>query len=200
VRIAASAAVCAHLLPPVLTALRAEHPGISIELVVSNASSDLRKREADIAVRHYRPEGDDLIARLVLDRSEAHLYAAPGYLASIGSPRTAQALAARGEVFAFDEDTRLLLELQSAGYPFGRENLAVTTGDQLVQWELTRRGLGMCVMMSEIGDRDTSVRRALDGGAPVATLSTWLTTHRELRTNRRMRVVFDALAARLSSL
>ncbi len=66
-----------------------------------------------------------------------------------------------------------------------------------MQWELARKGLGLCVMMSEIGDHDDAVVRAVKGAAPVITLPTWLTTHRELRSSRRMRVVFDAIAAAL---
>ena len=200
VRIAASPAVSAHLLPPVLAQLREAHPGIDIELVISNESADLRRREADVAVRHYRPEGDELIGRLDMEASEAHIYGSREYLASIGNPRTMKTLAARGRVFAFDDTPLMLDTLHAAGYPFTAEQLGPIVSDHLVQWELTRKGQGLCLMMSEVGDRDPLVRRALAKGKPVVTLPTWLTTHRELRTNRRMRVVFDALAEHLSSL
>lgn len=197
VRIAASEAVSAYLLPPIVDELRTLHPGIHVEIVVSNASSDLRRREADIAVRHFRPQGDDLLARLVKERSEAHLYAAPRYLERIGHPRTPEELAARGQVIGFDESDTLKKGLNALGLPFGDESFPVRTENHLVQWELAKRGVGMCMMMAEVGDREPSVRRVLPDLSPGFAFPTWLTSHRELRTSRRIRVVFDLLAARL---
>jgi DNA-binding transcriptional LysR family regulator len=197
VRIAASEAVAAYLLPPIVDELRSKHPGMQLELVVSNSFSDLRRREADIAVRHSRPQGDDLVARLVKEKSTAHLYAAPSYLERIGHPRTPEELAARGQVVAFDEMDRFKKGLRALGLPFGDECFSVRTDNHLVQWELAKRGVGMCVMMEEVGDHEPLVVRALPDFAAGVTFPTWLTSHRELKTSRRMRVVFDLLAERL---
>lgn len=193
VRVAASEAVAAFLLPPAVAELRAHHPGIEIELVVSNQTSDLRRREADVAVRHTRPRGDDLVGRLVAETCHAHLYASPAYLTQIGQPRTKDNLAARGHVLGFDEGDALRKGLAAVGLPFDAGAFPVRTANHLVQWELAKRGVGMCVMMEEVGDREPAVRRALPGLAPVATYPTWITSHRELRTSRLIRVVFDVL-------
>ncbi len=193
VRVAASEAVAAFLLPPAVAELRAHHPGIEIELVVSNQTSDLRRREADVAVRHVRPRGDDLVGRLVAETCHAHLYASPAYLTQIGQPRTKDKLAARGHVLGFDEGDALRKGLAAVGLPFDAGAFPVRTANHLVQWELAKRGVGMCVMMEEVGDREPAVRRALPGLAPVATYPTWITSHRELRTSRLIRVVFDVL-------
>lgn len=199
VRIAASEAVSAYLLPPIVAELRARQPGIEVELVVSNTTSDLRRREADIAIRHFRPQGDDLVARLVKEKSEAHLYAAPSYLRRIGNPRTPEELAARGHVIGFDESDTLKRGLQALGLPFGDESFPVRTENHLVQWELAKRGVGMCVMMEEVGDSEPSVGRALPDAAAGVAFPTWLTSHRELKTSRRIRVVFDLLAETLGN-
>jgi len=198
VRIAASEAVSAFLLPPIVEELRARHAGIEVELVVSNQTSDLRRREADIAVRHARPHGDDLVARLIGEQSEAHLYAAPRYLAALGNPRTPEELAARAQVIGFDETDTLKKGLRAMGLPFLDGSFPVRTESHLVQWELAKRGVGMCVMMEEVGDREPLVRRALPGLPSGISFPTWLTSHRELRTSRRIRVVFDLLATGLS--
>lgn len=199
VRIAASEAVSAYLLPPIVYELRARHPGIEVELIVSNTSSDLRRREADIAIRHFRPQGDDLVTRLIKEKSEAHLYATPSYLERIGNPRTPEELAARGHVTGFDESDTLKKGLQALGLPFGDESFPVRTENHLVQWELAKQGVGMCMMMEEVGDREPSVRRALPDFTAGFVFPTWLTSHRELRTSRRIRVVFDLLAEALGN-
>ena len=200
VRLAASQAVSAYLLPPVVAALREQHPGLQVEFVVSNQSSDLRRREADIAVRHFRPQGDDLVAQLIKEASGAHLYGAPAYLKRLRNPKTPEALAKRALVLGFDDGPRLLQALRGGGVPFGDDASPLRTEDHLVQWELCKQGLGLCVMMEEVGDREPLVRRALPDAAPVVTLPIWLVSHRELRTSRKIRVVFDALAAHLASL
>lgn len=198
VRVAASEAVSAFLLPPIVEAIRARHPGVQVELVVSNRTSDLRRREADIAVRHARPEGDDLVARLVKEGSRAHLYGAPSYLARIGEPATREELAARADVIGFDETDTLKKGLRGLGLPFGDDRFPVRTENHLVQWELCKRGVGLCMMMEVVGDAEPRVRRALPPPAPSFPFSTWLTCHRELRTSRRIRAVFDLVAEQLA--
>jgi DNA-binding transcriptional LysR family regulator len=199
VRVAASEAVSAHLLPPIVAELRQQHPGVQIELVVSNSTSDLRRREADIAVRHFRPRGEDLVGRLVKEKSEAHLYASPSYLERIGNPKTPEELAARGHVIGFDESETLRRGLEGLGLAFAVEQFPVRTENHLVQWELAKRGVGMCMMMSEVGDAEPSVRRALPDFPGGFVFPTWLMSHRELRTSWRIRVVFDLLAERLAA-
>lgn len=198
VRIAASQAVSAYLLPPVVERLREEHPGLEVELVVSNQSSDLKRREADVAVRHYRPQGDDLVARQIKEVSAAHLYGSRAYLDRIGRPKAPSALAERALILGFDDGPRLLQALRSGGLPFADDASPIRTEDHLVQWELCKRGMGLCVMMEEVGDREPSVRRACPKGPPIVTLPIWLVTHRELHTSRKIRVVFDALAEHLA--
>jgi DNA-binding transcriptional LysR family regulator len=200
VRIAASQVVSAYLLPPVIENIREQHPELQVEIVVSNLSSDLRRREADVAVRHYRPEGEDLVARQIKEGSRAHLYGTPGYFRKIGNPMTPEALAERAQILGFDESPRLLQALRAGGVPFGNDASPIRTEDHLVQWELCKQGMGLCVMMEEVGDRERRVGRAVPGGTPVVTLPIWLVSHRELQTSRKIRVVFDALADRLASL
>lgn len=199
VRIAASEAVAAYVLPPIVDEIRSKHPGIQLELVVSNSFSDLRRREADIAIRHSRPQGDDLVARLVKEKSTAYLYAAPSYLERLGHPRTPEELAARGQVIGFDEIDRFKKGLRALGLPFGDECFSVRTDNHLVQWELAKKGVGICVMMEEVGDHEPLVVRALPHFSAGVTFPTWLTSHRELKTSRRMRVVFDLLAEKLGA-
>ena len=57
VRITATEVTAAYVLPPIVARLRLAEPGIVVEVVASNSLSDLRRREADIAVRSARPDG-----------------------------------------------------------------------------------------------------------------------------------------------
>ena len=66
-----------------------------------------------------------------------------------------------------------------------------------MQWELARQSMGICIVMDEVGDRDPLMERVLPD-LPALPVPVWLTAHRELRTSRRIRVVFDLLAEGLA--
>lgn len=192
--ITASELIAAYLLPPILTRLRRTHPGIEIEIVASNTARDLRRREADIAIRNFTPSQPELVARKVADR-HARLYASPDYLARIGHPTSAADLS-RAELFAFDRTDLMIDGLRKLGVEVTRKNFPILTENHLVQWELAKHGAGICIVMDEVGDAEPRVRRVLPDLPPLP-VPIWIAAHRELRTSRRIRVVFDLLAEAL---
>jgi len=197
VRISAGEIVAAHLLPPIVERIRSAHPEITVHVVASNRLSDLLRREADIAVRHVRPEQPDLVARKVRE-SSAHLYAAKRYLARHGRPNTFDLTE---QVFVGADDNPGFVEiLEKLGARVSLENFKWTTDSHLVGWEMVRQGLGIGGMIREVGEATPGVEQVLPN-LPAIPVPFWLCTHRELSTSRRIRVTFDlllqALAGRL---
>lgn len=195
VTISAGEAYAAFLLPPILARLRQAHPGIRIEIVATNAMSDLRRREADVAIRNARPSDPELIARKIRD-DEARLYAAPRYLQCIGPIHGPEDLS-QADFMGFDESSALREALSAAGLTLTRDNFTVLSGSHLVQWECVKQGVGIGLMPAAIGDAEPAVRQVLPDLPPIR-FPVWLTAHRELRTSRRIRLVFDLLAEALS--
>ncbi len=194
--ISASGVISAHYLPDPVMAIRRAHPGIEIEILGTNEVSDLGRREADIAIRNFRPKDADLVARKVRD-GVGYLYATPEYLASIGDPTTADDLS-RADFIAFDGSDVLMNGLNAMGLRLTKANFPYASANQHVQWALITRGAGVGVMMAEIGDADPRVTRVLPDVIRFP-VPMWLTSHREVRTSRRVRVVFDMLAEALSA-
>jgi DNA-binding transcriptional LysR family regulator len=194
IAITASDAIAAFLLPRILRRLRLEHPGVEIELVVSNEARDLQRREADIAIRNFRPTEPDLFARKVRD-STGHFYAAPSYIERVGPFDTADDLR-RAELFAFDRTDLMIEGFGALGLDVTREQFPIMTANHLVQWELCKAGVGVCMMMDDVGQAEPAVRRILPD-LPSIPVPIWLVCHRELQTSRRLRLVFDHLAAGL---
>ncbi|MGR3804519.1 LysR family transcriptional regulator [Marinibacterium profundimaris] len=193
VSITASDAMSAWQLPPVIDRLRDLAPGITVDLVPGNDIRDLRRREADIALRHARPEQPDLIARRLRD-TQAHLWAARRYLARAGGhPATLQDLA-RMAFVGFDATDRLTDELRRRGLPVTRDQVRCNSANGALSWQLVRQGLGIGVMTREVGDLTPEVEMILPDAFPPIPVETWLTTHRELHTSRPIRMVFDLLA------
>jgi len=195
VRISAGEVVAAYLLPPLVERIRRAHREIDVDLVVSNRLSDLLRREADIAIRHVRPEQPDLFAKKVRD-SSAHLYAAKTWIRRHGRPKTAADVS--NAVFVGGDDNLRFVEiLRGLGVTIQLDNFKWATDSHVVAWEMVKHGLGIGGMIKEVGDRTPQVEQILPNLPPIA-VPYWLCTHRELHTSRRIRVVFDLLAEALA--
>jgi DNA-binding transcriptional LysR family regulator len=156
--------------------------------------SDLLRREADIAIRHVRPEQADLIAQKVRD-SSAYLYAARSYLKRHGGPKQRDLT---DHVFVgADDNPRFVEVLGELGARVHLDQFKWTTDSHLVGWEMVRRGLGIGGMLEEIAESTPGIERVLPKLPPIP-VPYWLCTHRELATSRRIRVTFDLLLEALS--
>jgi DNA-binding transcriptional LysR family regulator len=189
--ITASEVISAFLLPPVLERLRQLHPGVQIKVVATNAVRDLRRREADIAIRSGRPTDPNLIATRLRD-TPAHLYATPGYLKRIGNPASAAGFDG-ADFIGFSDDDRFMNGLNALGFKLAPKNFPIQTDNHMVLWEMVKSGLGIGAIIDEVGDAEPLVRRALPSMAAIP-VPAWLVAHREVHTSRRVRTVFDLLA------
>ena len=192
--ISASETYAAVLLPPIIAKLRILEPGVHVEIVVANHASDLRRREADIAVRNFRPTEPDLIAKKVGD-ADAVLYATPGYIDRIGNPTTTEELR-HAHFVNLDHGGMMMKGLNRLGLGLTEENFPLFTESYLVMWELVRQGAAIGILDAYIGDSDPNVKRVLPDLEPLI-FPIWLVSHRELNTSRRIRRVFDFLAEEL---
>jgi DNA-binding transcriptional LysR family regulator len=194
VSISASEVTSAFVLPGIVTRLRRAHPGITIEVIATNSLSDLRRREADIAIRSVQPTDPDLIARK-LKSGTAELFAAKSYLGWIGHPSCSAELS-KAEFVGFDDNAPFLDGLNALGLTLTSDSFQVMSGSHLVQWEMVKQGAGVGVMMSLVGNAEPLVERAAPW-LPAFDFDVWLVAHRELNTSRRIRLVFDWLVEEL---
>ena len=194
--ITATEVMAAYVLPPIVATLRADYPGIEIEIIASSTSSDLKRREADIAIRAYRPTQPDLIGRKIKD-VHAWLYATPAYLNSLGNPSHPAELA-NAQFLGFDRTREFVDGLNERGIPVTPEQFSIVTDNHLVHWELVKQSVAIGVMPEDIGDAEPAVTRVLPDQFDGFPIELWLVAHREVRTSRRLRVVFDVLAEALA--
>ncbi|MCZ4323880.1 LysR family transcriptional regulator [Pseudomonas anguilliseptica] len=191
VSVATSDAVAAYLMPKILLHIRQAAPGIQVEVVASDGFSDLLRREADIAIRHVRPEQPELIGRLVR-QSSAGFYASESWVRVNGLPRTAEE-ALQHDFIGLDRTGHYLQHLHGQGLLLSNTNFRSYADNSVTYWEMVRQGLGIGAIMEEIARETPGMVRVLEDVAPFQ-LPIWLVTHRELRTARRIRIVFDLLA------
>lgn len=190
VRITASQIVATYLLPPLIVAAHDRFPEIEIELVASDETNNLLRREADIAIRMYRPTQDDVIAQHIGDLALG-VYAAPSYLARHGTPEGARDLLSH-DVVGYDRSRLIIDGLRAFGLDVKRDFFKFRSDDQVVCWQMVRAGFGVGFNQIAIGEADPKVTR-LFGTDPIGHMPVWLTAHPEVRQTPRIRKIYDHL-------
>ncbi len=181
------------ILPPIIRKLRQSEPGIEIEIVSTNDESDLNRREADIAIRSFRPSQPELIVKKLFD-ARGHLYAATGYLEELGNPKSIAELN-NANYIDTEKPGRLLSLLNAQGFDLTSNNFPVITKSHLVQWELVKQGVAISGTLEQIGDNEPLVERVVVPDLDPFKADVWIVAHKELRTSRRVRTVFDFLVS-----
>ncbi len=193
VRITASRMVALHLLPPIIAAMRADHPDLQIELLPSDTTENLLFRAADIALRMYRPRQLDIITRHLGDIPLC-LCAADSYQTRHGAPVSAADLL-RHRFVGYDRSEAILDGMRAAGLPATRAMFAVRCDDQPTYWELVRAGAGLGFGQRPMVQATPGVVvLPLPDGITIPALPVWLAAPAELRRVPRVALVWDRLA------
>ena len=184
----------AYILPGIIERIRAEAPQITIVIVASNELSNLHRREADIAIRHVRPDRPGLVGQHVRD-TEARFYASEDWVARNGLPKDPADLAKAG-LMGFD-DKRFSGFLREIGIPIDAADFRIFSDSSVAIWEMVKRGIGVAVMLREIADRTPGVMNLLPDMKAIP-IPIWLVTHQELQSSPRIRMVQTILAEELA--
>ncbi len=195
VTISVSDVMAVYVMPAILADLKERVPEIEVELTVTNALSDLMRREADIALRYVRPEEPELVARMIR-RSDGQFFAAPSFIRRYGKPRTA-AEARDMPFIGMGPPDQMVDELARRGVVLTKANFGLFSSSGPAAWEMARQGLGIGMMLTDVVTRFPEMEAVLQEEA-VIPVELWLTAHSELRESRRIRVVFDFLADALA--
>ena len=191
VRITASAVISNYVLPAMLVPIRLRYPRIALETVPSDSVENLLLREADIAIRMFRPTQLELVTRHLGDlpiTATAH----QDYLARRGMPVTPIDLYDH-DLIGLDRSDLIIAHARAIGLPLKREQFVLRSDDQTHMWELLKAGLGIGFAQASLV-RATPGMVALPLDLSIPPLQVWLTTHRELFTSHRIRAIYDALA------
>jgi DNA-binding transcriptional LysR family regulator len=194
VRVAVSEAYAYHVIPSILAPLLEEHPDLEIELSVSNQTDNLLRRDADIAVRFFRPSQDDLIAIKVGDTSLG-MYAHEDYLKRHGEP-TELELTAGHVVSGNDREPMPKTGVIHGPPPKHPVRFRFRTDFVLAREASAMAGHTMSVMFVDIAKTKPQLKRILPDRIDLKQ-EVWLCAHEELKRSPRMRLVWERLEVSL---
>jgi DNA-binding transcriptional LysR family regulator len=197
VRLTASEVMGCEILPPVLAEFRHKHPGITLELALTNRNEDLARRDADIAVRMVRPTQSTLVARK-LGMFEIGLYAHKSYLRKFGTPHSIADLASHGMV-GFDRDDHSFRSVGPEAHWIGRENFAFRCDSDIAQLASIAAGAGIGGCPKILAARRPQLVPVLADVIQFK-LQVWLAMHEGLKATRSVRLLFDHLAIGLGGI
>ena len=196
VRISANEIFGTLLLPGLLAPFISDHPEIEVELDVSNQVSNLLQRDADIAIRLFRPDQNDLIARKIVDLPLG-LFAHQSYLARNPAPQTAADLTDHVLV-GQDRNTGLIGAYEAAGVSLRTNDFGFRCDNDIAEINAVRAGIGIGPLHTGMASKWSEVTQVLPD-TPVPPLELWLACHADVRHNKRIRVVMDFLAEKLKT-
>ena len=197
VRITASKVFAHYTLPPILANIRRAEPDIQIELAPSDSTENLLFREADIAIRMYRPTQEDVIARK-LGEVRTGLFAHESYLAQRGTPKGFADID-QHEMIGLDRNPLIIDAMRAFGIARNREDFPVRCDDQATYWELTKAGCGIGATQLRLGLQAKGMVHLLPD-LPLENLPVWLVAAKALRQTPRIRRVYDLLAKAIKPL
>lgn len=191
VRVSANEVVGLYYLPEVIAQFSQQYPMVTVEIDISNQQTSLNRRDADIALRMFRPTQPDLVAKRLPD-IDLHFVASQDYLKRHGEPQNIEELQTH-PIIGFDREQQMVKTVSFMGLCYDDLTIVSKTDFLPLQIELARNGAGISITHSKIIDRFDEMKRILPK-VEVPKLEFWLVCHSDVQHNRKIRVLMDFLA------
>lgn len=198
IRVTASEMIAIKHLPKVIKIIKDKFPEINFEIIANNDTDNLLEREADIAIRMYQPNQDDLIIRKV-NMLKMGIFVSPNY------PRYKQVIAIKQkdmkklfdyDLIGHDRSTIIIDGIKKMGLKYNgkditRDNFTIRCDTHEVVFQSLLAGLGISFQILDTCKNHPELTQILPE-LEIGKLPIWLTAHKEVKTSRRIRLVYDA--------
>jgi DNA-binding transcriptional LysR family regulator len=180
------------LIPHILAALRKQHPGLVLYLLASDQTADLSRREADLALRFYRPASGDLISKrlaslpLAMLTHKRHAQRACSDLSQLDWVSVQRPGSKQPEDHAFTS-------------AHGIKPVLIVSS-HLAQVEAVRAGLGVALLTRNICQLDKNIVELKVRLPPIPPVELWLVAPQALRSVPRVAAVWTLLEQHLQRL
>ncbi|MFV2060980.1 MAG: LysR family transcriptional regulator [Gammaproteobacteria bacterium] len=182
-RVTMPAALATHLIMPDITAFTEMYPLIQLELAFSNEEFNLRKREADIAIRMTPNPPDYLVGRQILQPAKG-VYASHEYIKNNNPDLLPDKMRWIGWENVEQQEWNKASQYSSSP-------ILHIADDLVAHLEAVKSGMGIAMLPCFLADKEPSIQRLelLDMSNTCGAL--WILTHEDLRSSGRVRAFID---------
>lgn len=181
---------------PLIAGFRARHPGIRVDLIMTDKYLDLAKGEADIAVRASDPGGGALLCRKIADAPWA-LYASRSYMERHHRPARVEDLD-RHAVIDFGGEMRSNFAAEWLRTVAPRAAIPARGNTMLGILAAVKSGAGLAPLPMMLGEPEADLVRVFDS-MPALNSAIYLVVHPDLRNAPRIRAFFDFVVAEIDA-
>jgi DNA-binding transcriptional LysR family regulator len=181
---------------PLLDAFRAQHPGLKIEIVMSDQYLDLAKGESDVAIRAGQSPDENLVGRKI-GESRWAVYASRTYVERHGRPQRLEDIE-RHFVVAMDGALINYRASQWLRSVAPHATIAARSDSWPALLLAVKSGAGLTPLPVAVGDPDSELVRVIDD-VPQLLTAYYLLTHRDLQHSPRVRAFFDFVAVEIKA-
>lgn len=190
-RVTTIEAIGQHFMPAVLAEFQAQNPGVIIELILSNESLNLSRRDADVAIRLTNDPPETLVGRRICSVRWA-VYCRHDVLAAAGA-RTIDSVPFVG----FSENFGPPSARRWIQTKIGIGQLAAKVNSLHSMLELAVHGCGAALLPRFLGDPCPEFVRVGQALGEVD-LGLWILTHSDLRHSARVRAFMEFAGAEMA--
>jgi DNA-binding transcriptional LysR family regulator len=187
VKVTATEMLATRFIAPHLRDFHARYPEISLDLVCTNRSVSLSRREADVALRLSRPDEEGVVARK-LSRIELSLYASHTYFERYGVPSDPENSLAGHGVLLFADARPFAAENNWFAQRLEGAQILVRSDSVSSIYAAVVAGLGIALLPRAVADHEPSLRRLVTSSAPEPRII-WQSVHEDLSKSPRVRAV-----------
>ncbi len=174
------------VMPDLVRRFRAAHSSVTVEIDLQGTQADLKRREADVAIRFGQPPDDPGVVRRRIAKAGGALYASRSYLAAHPAPKSAEELRVHGIVRWGPRlkwlPTETFWDLHSEP-----NRTALRSDSMLAQFAAVRGGVGIgwlaCLLVQGVDDLCR-----IPIAMPDADVDLWMVIHSDVRRTTRVRV------------
>lgn len=196
VRISAPESLTSGVLAPALPAFQTRHPRLGFELSSSQQAADLSRRDADLAVRLFRPAQPSLVVRL-LGRMGVALYAHRAYVKRRG--RASVETLRDQDLLGYDETLLRTPHGRWFAEAAAESRFVLRTNSTPALLAAARAGVGIALLPCFLADPHRELVRVV-GPDVVPCPDLWLVAHEARRAIPRIRAALAMLAEHFESL
>ncbi|NRA20919.1 MAG: LysR family transcriptional regulator [Oceanospirillaceae bacterium] len=190
IRISVNEIFGVYMMPRVIAEFQCLHPQVQIEMVITNQTSSLSKRDADLALRMFKPTQPNLVARRLPDL-QLGFFAHNRYLKKNGTPQSPKDFISH-KIIGFDLGNQFLEGAEKMGWSMTAKHFSVRTDSLIAHLALLRAAAGIVSTHVGLIRNEPEITQIMHD-IKIPDLELWVVCHQDVQFNRRIKTFMDFL-------